>query len=252
MIKLFITDIDGCLSIPFETPDWELLSQIRRLNQQSIHDMAVPPLTICSGRPLSYVEAVVQWLGIDRPTVFESAGIYTLEDNNIQFLPSFDEKAAQQVAEIKHWMKEKIMPLDDGLVPEFTKKMDAGIIHLEKNVIDDIYPTIKKYVEAEYPRFEVHQTEVSINVILKNNTKKNGIMALCDQMDIAPSEAAYIGDSSGDISGLKIVGRAFAPNNAAEEVKEHAEVLEESVTRALLKAYRTVIQDNRKMLADAE
>ncbi len=251
MIKLFISDIDGCLSRPFREPDWELLSQIRRLNKQSIHDMAVPPLSICSGRPMPYVEAAAQWLGIDRPVGFESAGIYRVKTNEVQFLSAFDDDAEQQVNQLKNWLQDEIVPTDNGFIVEFTKRMDAGIIHLDKEVIDEVHTPIVDYVEKNHPRFEVHKTDVSINIVLKDNNKRNGIQKICELLDLDPQEVAYIGDSSGDIPGLEIVGHPFAPKNASEAVKQHAEVIEASVTDAVLLAYRDIIQENRRLLADA-
>ena len=251
MIKLFITDIDGCLTTPFKTPDWELISQIRRLNKQSRQDMAVPPLTICSGRPMSYVEAVSQWLDIDQPAVFENAGVYDLSTNKVSFLSAFDKDAEDEVGELKRWLESEIIPEYDKLILEFTKKMDAGLIHPDKEVIDDIFPDIVAYVDEHYARFEVHKTDVSINIILSGNNKRNGIEKLCELAEIKPEEVAYIGDSSGDIPGLQIVGRPFAPLNAAEAVKQEAEVLDVSVTEAVLKAYRMLVQHNRKILSAA-
>ena len=249
MIKLFISDIDGCLTKPFTTPDWQLLSEIRRLNEQSNHDLAIPALSICSGRPMPYVEAVSQWLGVERPTVFESAGIYDHSTNKVRFLPAFDEEAERQVNDLKNWLQDEVIDHYPDMILEFTKRMDAGLIHLEKGVIDEIYPQIVGYIEEEYPRFEVHKTDVSINIILGGNNKQNGIERLCELLDIDLGEVAYIGDSSGDIPGLKVVGRPFAPLNASEDVKGHAEVMEAEVTDAVLLAYRTLIQENRKKLA---
>lgn len=251
MIKLFITDLDGCISTPFKIPDWELLSEIRRLNAQSAHDIAVPSLSICSGRPFPYVEAVAQWLGIDNHVVFESAGIYELSTNKIHLLPAFDDEAEQQVRELKRWIRNEIIPRYQDVVVEFTKKMDAGIIHLDSEVIQEIYPEVVEYVEEHYSRFEVHYTDVSINIILAQNNKRNGILELSEIMNLEPSEVAYIGDSSGDIPGLKIVGRAFAPLNASEDVKEVAKVLKAETTDAVLMAYRSIIQENRKALTAA-
>lgn len=250
MIKLFITDLDGCVSTPFISPDWKLLSEIRRLNDQHLDDIAVPPLTICSGRPLPYVEAVAQWLNITHPAVFESAGIFDVGKYEVQFLPVFDEKAEQQVEELKRWLEREVIPEYPGMVLEFTKKMDAGLIHPNKEAIDDAFPAIKEYVANRYPIFEVHKTEVSINVILAENNKENGILRLCELLDITPREVAYIGDSSGDIPGLKIVAQPYAPGNAVAEVKEHAEVLNAEVTEAVLMAYNRIIQKNREGLSE--
>jgi len=247
MIKLFITDLDGCISTPFSPPDWALLSQIRQLNEQHRSDKTVPPLTICSGRPLSYVEAVGQWLNILHPVAFESAGIYTLKENEVQFLPAFNKEAEQNVQELKQWLRSEIIAHQPGTMLEFTKKMDAGLIHPRKEVIDEIFPEVKNYVREHYPKFEAHKTEVSINIILTQNNKRKGILKLCQLMDVAPEEAAYIGDSSGDIPGLKTVGYPFAPKNAIDAVKKHAEVLDQKVTEAVLEAYRRVIEINRKI-----
>lgn len=251
MIKLFITDIDGCLTTPFETPDWELLSQIRRLNEQSIHDIAVPGLTICSGRPMPYVEAVAQWLGVRHPAVFESGGVYEMETNEVHFLSAFDEEAEEQINELKNWLQKEIIDHYPNMILEFTKRMDAGLIHLEKGVIDEVHPEIVSYVEENYPGFEVHKTDVSINIILGNNNKANGIGRICDLLELDPKEVAYIGDSGGDIPGLKIVGRPFAPFNAIDEVKQYAEVVNAEATDAVLTAYRNIIEENRQILAEA-
>ncbi|SMO64843.1 HAD hydrolase family protein [Fodinibius sediminis] len=250
MIKLFITDLDGCISTPFTTPDWNLLSEIRRLNDQHMDDRAVPPLTICSGRPLPYVEAVAQWLNVRYPAVFESAGVCNIQQYEVEFLPVFDKKAEQQVGELKEWLEREVISQYPGMILEFTKKMDAGLIHTKKEVIDEAFPVIKHYVTDHYPIFEVHKTDVSVNIILADNNKENGIRKLCELLDITPAQVAYIGDSSGDIPGLKIVGQPYAPRNAVDEVKEHAEVLDAEVTEAVLMAYNRIIRKNREGLSE--
>ncbi|HEX6981177.1 MAG TPA: HAD-IIB family hydrolase [Balneolaceae bacterium] len=246
MIKLFITDLDGCLTAPFEKPDWELLSRIRRLIEQSESDFSIPSLSICSGRPLPYVEAVAQWLGINHPVVFESGGIYELATNKVQISSAFDEEAEQQVEKLKDWLQQNIINKYPDMILEFTKRMDAGLIHLEKGTIDEVLPVVSEYVSKNYERFEVHRTDVSINIIPSENNKESGIKKLCEMLNIEPDEVAYIGDSSGDIPGLKIVGYPFAPLNASEDVKKHAEVLKAEVTDAVLMAYHQLIEANRK------
>ena len=34
-IKVFVTDLDGCMTDPFETPNWDAYTQIRALQIQS-------------------------------------------------------------------------------------------------------------------------------------------------------------------------------------------------------------------------
>lgn len=253
MIKLFITDLDGCLTKPFHSPDWELLSEIRSLNKQSKSNKYIPPLSICSGRPLPYVEAVAQWLDVDIPVVFESAGLYLLSSNSPFFAAVFDKEAEQAVENLKSWLQTEIIPRYDGMVLEFTKRMDAGLIHTDKAVIDEAYSIIDKYVSEHYPLFEVHTTDISISIILKENNKKKGIQMLCDRLELDPSEVAYIGDSSGDIPGLKLVGYPYAPVNASDPVKKVAEVVDLPETEAVLEVYNKIIEFNEsKAMVDTK
>src|SRR5690625_6436425 len=67
MIKLFVTDLDGCISYPYRTPNWEAIQEIRDLNIASRSIPEIPPLTICTGRPHPYAEAVAQWLDVRLP-----------------------------------------------------------------------------------------------------------------------------------------------------------------------------------------
>lgn len=245
MIKLFITDLDGCLTKPFHSPDWEMISEIRKLNALSSEDPDVPPISICSGRPLPYVEAVAQWLDIRVPVIFENAGLYELSTYNIEVAPVFDEEARREVAELKSWLQSEIVPQYNGIEIEFFKLMDAGLIHVDKQVIDEVYPKVVDHISESFQHFEAHKTDISINIILKENNKRDGIQILCRALDIEPSEVAYIGDSSGDIPGLELVGHPFAPRNAIEPVKEVAEPVDAEVTEAVLEVYRRIIEYNR-------
>lgn len=249
MVKLFITDIDGCLSVPFVTPDWELVSAIRRLNQKSRHQPEIPPLSICSGRPFAYVEAVAQWLDITIPVVFESAGIFAPDDYRVSTNSVFDDEASRQIDELQQWLRRDIIPLYEGMILEFSKQMDAGLIHPETKIIREVYPRIYDHVDRNYGDFEVHHTDVSINIVAKANNKRTGIKDLCDLLDIEVSEVAYIGDSSGDIPGLRLAGMPFAPANASEEVKKVAQVAPYESTRAVLWAYEQLIAHNEKRIA---
>jgi HAD superfamily hydrolase (TIGR01484 family) len=244
LTKLFITDIDGCLMEPMRKPDWDVLSEIKSLNEKSKNDPRIPPLTICTGRPMPYAEAVAQFMGVDLPIVFESAGVFFLDDYRVSFEGAFNSDAERRVDELKKWLKEEIAANFEGMMPEFTKVMDAGLVHPKEEMIMQALPRVEEYVGENYPDFEVHWTDVSINILLKGNNKRTGIRRLCELQQIDPSEAAYIGDSSGDIPGLKIVGQPFAPQNAADAVKEVARLIPRKSTEAVLEAYRLVVQEN--------
>ncbi len=246
MIRLFVVDLDGCISHPFVTPDWEAITAIRSLNIASKTDPSVPPITICTGRPQPYAEAVAQWLDIDIPIAFESgAGLYHPKVNMLEWAPEITRERLQAVDRLKLWTQTEIIPKYPGCVPEFTKRSDVGLVHPKAEVNRAIYAEVSPYVHAHYPEFEVHDTDVSVNIILSDCNKGTGVRLLSERLEIPLDQIAYIGDSSGDVPAMLKVKRAFAPANARDVAKKHAEVLDGEATSATLEAYRRLVEANR-------
>ena len=248
-IKVFVTDLDGCMTDPFETPNWEAYSQIRALQLQSELDPSIPPMSICTGRPMPYAEAQAQFLGVRLPFVFESGGgFYDLMTNTLTWNPVVTDALTSDIEAIRAWAHAEIFPNFQGSMPEFAKYTDVGLIHRDKSVIDEIHALATKKISQEYPHFEVHKTDVSVNIIVKKANKGEGLTHLAKILEVDLSEMAYIGDSSGDIPGLEIVGMAFAPSNAHEPVKEVAHLVTSSPsTVGVLEGYHWIIQHNLRV-----
>lgn len=248
MIKLFVLDIDGCITHPFETPHWESISEIRDLNRKSRNFDDIPALTLCTGRPLPYAEAVAQWLDIKLPFVFESAALYHWNGNRVQTtLDSESEngRSLKPINEIKKWLSEQVLPDYPEMILEFTKMMDAGVVSPDKEEINRVYDRIMNHIQKNYPDLETHRTEISVNTLLAGNNKGTGFRLLSKEIDIPFDQMAYIGDSEGDIPALKQAKLAFAPSNAIDRVKEIAEVLSYETSEAILEAYKKIIRLNK-------
>ncbi|MFN1835190.1 HAD hydrolase family protein [Balneola sp. MJW-20] len=245
MIKLFITDIDGCIAHPFKSPDWEAISRIKELNRRSMEEEHIPALTICTGRPLPYAEAVAQWIGIEIPFLFESGGgMYDVRRNILSWNPKLSPEAEAAIAEMKKWLNETILVNYEGTIAEFTKHTDAGLINPDPGKIIQMKEEIQDHVYRNYDLFEVHDTDVSVNVILKTTNKGEGIRYLCDHLETDLSEVAYIGDSSGDIPGLEIVAHSFAPSNAQKKTRDTAMHQVGEATSGVLEAYEMLVRMN--------
>ncbi len=250
MIKLFVLDVDGCISEPFKTPDWETITRIRDLNRDSRSKRDIPPVTLCTGRPLPYAEAVAQWLDVDLPYVFESAGLFDPDQNRVVTAYETGENGRpgdeklNSLRQFRNWLTVHLIPKYPNLMLEFYKMMDAGIVSHDKDQVDRAYQKIIEKVESDYPDLEVHRTDVSVNTLLSGNNKGKGIELLSRKTGLALDEIAYIGDSEGDIPALKQVEMAFAPDNAVDSVKKVAEVIDAKSSRAVLMAYEIIIQKN--------
>lgn len=247
MIKLFVTDLDGCISHPFKTPNWNAINEIRELNERNIEAECVPPITICTGRPFPYAEAVGQWLNIRHPFVFESAGLYHWEGNRIETAIDSSEQALAPIREARQWIIDDVLPNYPNAILEFTKMMDAGIVCPDSSVIDEIYEIALKRIPQINPDLEIHTTDISINILMPGNNKLRGLKMLSQTLDIGLNEMAYIGDTGGDAVALKEVKMPFAPSNARKVAKDVATELPYDTTEAVLEAYRRVVEHNRSL-----
>lgn len=251
MIKLFVTDLDGCVSYPFKTPKWETINKIRELNLLSRTDETVPPLTICTGRPYPYAEAVAQWLDVRIPFVFESAGLYNWDGNKIETALESHDGALAPIRKMKKWIQKDLLKSFPTAQLEFTKMMDAGIVCPDKDVVRKMLPLMKKKVDADYPELEIHTTDVSVNILMPGNNKLQGMKLLAKKVGVQLTEIAYIGDTGGDVPALKNVKLAFSPKNATRAVKDVTTNLESETTDAVLEAYQKIIELNRKNSKDS-
>jgi len=246
MIRLFVSDIDGCISHPFKTPKWETINKIRELNIQSRSDETIPPLTICTGRPYPYAEAVSQWLDVQIPFVFESAGLYIWEGNKIVTALNSEDGELEPIFHMKEWIKKDLLTSFQTAQPEFAKMMDAGIVCPDPSVIKEMIPIVKQKVDQDFPELEIHTTDISVNILMPGNNKLQGMKLLADSVGVTLEEIAYIGDSGGDIAALKHIKMPFSPSNAIPEVKEVTKTLKTETTDAVLEAYHEVIELNRQ------
>jgi hydroxymethylpyrimidine pyrophosphatase-like HAD family hydrolase len=245
MIKLFVTDLDGCISEPFKTPNWDAINKIRELNIQSRSSDLIPPLTICTGRPYPYAEAVAQWLDIQLPFVFESAGLFHWDGHRFETAINTKNGEMEPVEQMKKWLTQEVLPNYPGVNLEFTKMMDAGIVGPDEEVIKKLHGLILEKVQKDYPGMEVHATDISVNTLMPGNDKLQGFKLLSNALGISFDQMGYIGDSSGDVPALKQVKMAFAPLNAKDIAKKHGVVIQKESTEAVLEAYHRIIEYNK-------
>lgn len=242
-IELFISDVDGCLSEPFVSPDWDALTEIRHLNEMSRIQSNIPPLTICTGRPLPYAEAVAQWLGVEHWFIFESgAGMYHPKTNEVRWSEHLTNEIKEALREMRIWAETEIVSQFDDMMIEFTKRVDVGLVSPNHDHIKDAYERCVAKATSLHPDLEVHNTDISVNIIYKNVNKGTGVKELAELHGYDPAKLAYIGDGMNDVAAMKVVGQSFAPANARPQASEACdELLDEKETQAVLKAYKMLV-----------
>lgn len=249
MIKLFVTDIDGCLAQPYESFDLDGLATLRRYG----HDAGppsvkhpVPALSICSGRPYPYVEAMTQALGLTVPVLFEAGGgRFDPLEAQTTWSPALTEEIEAEIEEVRHWFITECIP-GTKISIDHAKRTQAGIVSPDRDEIVEARARTEQFVEDHVPDLRVFSTDVSVDVVPPGITKRKGLTWLADHLDVAMSEIAYIGDADADIEALRAVGTSFAPANADEKVLAAVDhVTDGDVLNGTLDAYRQCLDRNR-------
>jgi hypothetical protein len=248
MIRLFVSDIDGCLAEPYVPYDLEHFRLLRALveegSAQGVPDTP-PAFTLCTGRPLGYAEAVAQALGVTEPFLFEAgAGMYFPVSGVRRWHPDFSTEAARAIEAIQNWLEKLVegttLAVDRG------KHTQAGVIGADLLEIERAAEATTDFVRANHPEFVVAYTPISVDVMLGSLTKAQGLAWLASEVNVPVRQMAFIGDTNGDLGAIKTVGWGFAPANGTHEVRGAAgTVTQGGVSAGVLEAVQACIEANR-------
>ncbi len=252
-IRLFVSDIDGCLAAPYTPYNLDTLHTLATYTREAGSmdtrgDAVLPVLSLCSGRPYSYVEAMSQVLGLTTPVLFESgAGMFDPVAAQTTWHPAFTTELQEQIATMRDWFAREAVPgtkisIDHG------KRAQAGIVTPDPDEIKAVRPRAIAFADKHLPDLKVCTTDVSIDVISPTITKEVGLQWLGEHLDVDLSEMAFIGDTDGDIEAIQATAYGFAPANAHDIVKAEADyVTESAVAEGTLEAYRHCMTTNAEM-----
>lgn len=247
-IEYFIVDLDGCVTDPFTSPDWSLLTKLRELSDLSFVDESVPKLSICTGRPAPYTEAVGQWLNVQAPVLFESgAGMLDLSNQRLSWNPALPENALEISAQVKRYILQLQQEFPE-IQPESSKQIDAGFVCADTVRMKQLADLFSAHVKQHFPMYELHATDISISAIWPCANKGAGITWFCSVLQIAPENVAYIGDTSGDIPAMERAGISFTPQNGRAENQQRADfVTAGNSTAGVLQAWQQLIEHNQSL-----
>lgn len=256
MVRLFVSDIDGCLSEPY-----------RPFRRDRIHELAAmsagitvanqvgaaPALSICSGRSYPYVEAMTQLLHLQTPVVFEAGGgMFDPVSARWFWHPDYTDDLDRQIREMRSWLTTDISP-GTAMDLDHAKKTQAS---LAGPIADEVFaavPLVEQRASEQYPDLLVAHTHISIDVIPRTLNKANGMRWLANELSVELEEIAFIGDTNGDLPALEIVGYPFAPANATDSVKEAARISTDgSVIDGVLEAYAWCTGHNERLLSESQ
>ncbi|NLN92047.1 MAG: HAD family phosphatase [Candidatus Hydrogenedens sp.] len=226
-IRLIISDIDGCIS-PEESRAWDgpLFDRFAaRCRAASAGTSTLAPLTLCTGRPQPYVEALMKVLDIRFPAICESgAVIYRLENNLSTFGPGIMPAMIQSLQQLRHFISIEILPLYPGLIYQFGKEAQISLFSEDPSCFEEVQADIQAYADTLAGlKLTMTPSHYYLNIDLAGVTKGTAIELIAGEYDLSRDDMAGIGDTLGDLSIRESVGFFACPANAVPQLKEVAD-----------------------------
>lgn len=242
-IRVLAVDIDGCL-VPVEHAAYDLptLHEIAELNRLGKTDASVPALTIISGRPHAYVDALMQLLDVDLPASFENgAGLAHRAPYHATLVPEVARRGDQLEALARSLRAVPDVILQPGKVASL-----SVFWYPDSRDVEELVELVDARIRAGGFDLHVDPSQDCVNVLVPGVDKRRGLELVAEAAGIPPEAVAGIGDSLGDIGWLRACGISCAPANAHPEVREAAtHVSELKDADALLSFYRALVDANR-------
>lgn len=222
-----ICDIDGCLNDERGSPmDLEPLAEIAAWNRAAESERDRPIVVPCSGRPISYVEAVGRHIACTTlPLIGEmGAWLFFPDINRHELDPSITAEHLDAVRELQNFGRDALA--GEGVTMQPGKAASVTFWHSDTGHLrDDVFPRVRQLVEERRWPFRVSMTWLYINCDLTFVSKASAIERFCAQTGINPDRLAGIGDTMSDKAIRDRVAWFGCPANASDDIMSHADAV---------------------------
>ena len=244
-IRIFACDFDGVLAaVDHAAFDLDRLARIAALNRRSAYDATVPALTLVTGRPHGFVDAISQMLDLRLPSSFENgAGLSTRHPYRAWLSPAVAAARRHLVVAERLLAARRDVFLQPGKMASFS------VFPVEPTwPIADLALDLAAMLGSHELPLHVDPSTGCVNLLLPGIDKASGFADLLAELRIDADAVAGIGDAVGDVGWMRACGVAIAPANAVPEVAEIAHVRSQHQdVEAALAAYEALIEANRRL-----
>jgi hydroxymethylpyrimidine pyrophosphatase-like HAD family hydrolase len=221
-----ICDIDGCLAPESAAPmDTAALAEIAEHNRLAQERGDRPVMTLCSGRPQPFVEAMCRLLGNHTLPVVAENGVwlYHPADNRYDRDPGITAADLRTVQAAREWVEDELGPR--GVVMQPGKAASISLYHPDTAFLRSLEAPVREEFARRGWGLRVSMTWLYINCDLAHVSKATGIDRLLAHTGLERHRLAGIGDTPSDLAIAQRVAFFACPANAAPEIKQRADMV---------------------------
>lgn len=223
-----VCDIDGCLSPEQPRPAaTALLARVSEHNRRAREVGDTPALTLCTGRPLPFAEAMARVVGAFSLPIVCEGGVWllTMDPYRWEMDPRIDQGHRDLIREVERWTTGQFEGafLEAGKSGAVTIFHERGADYLKSVIL----PAVWTRIHDEGWPLRASMTWTCINVELEFISKSSGIERLLNATGLRPERLAGIGDTMSDMAIRERVAWFACPANADPELKQHADCVSE-------------------------
>jgi hypothetical protein len=222
-----ICDIDGCLSDEGTAPfDLGALAKVAAHNRRAIERRDVPLLTVCSGRPQPFAEAMCRAIhNTELPCVAENGvWLYHPGTNAYDMDPSITRQHLDAVGQASAWIRESFGRR--GVSQQPGKTASISLYHEDTAyLMDEVMPAVSAGVQVCAWPLRVSRTERYVNLDLTHVSKSTALQRLFEQTGLRTERLAGIGDATSDLAIRERVAWFACPANAVDELKQQTDMV---------------------------
>lgn len=222
-----ICDIDGCLGDEHGGPfDLGALAEVADWNRLARTQRDRPVVVPCSGRPISYVEAIARHIdSLTLPVIGEmGAWLFFPHTNRHELDPAITEDDLAAVGQLARFGRDSLAR--DGVTMQPGKAASVTFWHEDtRHLREAVFPRVAELVERRGWPFRVSMTWYYINCDLRQVSKASAIDRFCAHTGIDPARLAGIGDTMSDLAIREKVAWFGCPANASDEIKDYADAV---------------------------
>lgn len=211
---LWFLDIDGCLSAgKFARFDLAACQRLEALVKE--RDLAV---VLCTGRSLSYLEALGQLLRVGRYALADHGTLlYDYDTDQSWAQPGFDAAARARLESLRQQLR-ALGEANGRWRLSHGKEASVSLVATAGDALG-LRETMERAVDLT--GFALHPSGRVLDIVSAGMDKWSGARFYLEKFPLGPGgRLGAIGDSGGDLPILRRVDVAACPANAAPAVKE--------------------------------